>query len=497
MPATRYGNPQFGPFRRWNLRRDTSSSTAKILKIHVYRRVGFSDVLLAVISRDPTATPTRTGGADGIYQWTGTGWTQIWQLPGTNLIYDTTTWRERVYFVDGRTEMLAYDGLGLCPVTSGPVVQYITSYQERLVGAGDNRTQSEVEADGGVWPVDSNRDRVLFCEPLDDTVWSPNNFIDASTGTGETVSGLGVNSINSADRGAQSQLVVFKPTSTLINDGVLGSGDQRLNHVSKAIGCPGYKTIKNTPYGLMFTSKHSTCLMDTSGKEPQQIGFAIHTAVEAIPDTTSPYTSARYGSAAIFHDNAYKLSIASSTIKNDREWLLDLRPGMFPDQANWYGAHIGDFILEYEYYQGQLIGAEQDTINVWVLDKEGQWGSMSDPSGARTSVMTWARFKVDNMKQEAVDAYGYSGQCATSVTITESVSLDRGTTVVANTFTTPVSLAADLPSYNVTRPLKNPAHDAQVSLTHNNASDIELHSLYLRSRTRGRQSEKQNNSGQA
>jgi hypothetical protein len=392
--------------------------------------------------------------------------------------------------------MLVYDGLGLCPVDNGPVVQYLTVFQERLIGAGDNRTQAEVEEDGGVWPVDSNRDRVLFCEPLDDTVWSPNNFIDATTGTGETVSGLGVNSITSSDRGAQSQLVVFKPSAILVNDGTLGSGDQRLSIVPKAIGCPGYKTIVNTPFGLMFTSKISTCLMDTSGKEPNQIGFGIHPDIEAIPETTSPYTSLEYSSAAIFHSNAYKLSVAATTL-NDREWLLDLRPGVFPEQSNWYGPHIGDFILEYAYYQGQLIGAEWGTINVWVLDKEGVWGTMSDPATARTSVMTWARARVENMHQETLDAYGYSGQCAPGVVVTESVDVDRGTSTLSNSFTQPSSLPAANPSYNVTRPLHTPAHDAQVSLSHIAGSDIEIHSLYLRSRTRGRQSEKQSGSGQA
>src|SRR5262249_49067906 len=134
--------------------------------------------------------------------------------------------------------------------------------------------------------VDSNRDRVLFCEALDFTVWSPNNFISADTGTDEKISGLGVNSITSSDRGAQGQLVVFKPSQTYINDGVLGSGDQRLNVVSSVVGCPGYNTVKNTTFGLMFTAKDTVCLMTTQATEPQQPGVMIGPAIKAIPATS-------------------------------------------------------------------------------------------------------------------------------------------------------------------------------------------------------------------
>jgi len=511
--AIRPQSGQFAPQRRPGGSRFSVgqvASTAKILAIHNYRRVGRDDALLAVISRDPTAPAARTGKADGLYWWKGTPkrWVQIWEFKGTNLIYDLVDWQTRVYIADGRNTVTyveidpVTDAVKVCPVVT-PVVQYLIIYQERLVGAGDNRTKTEVEADGGIWPADSNRDRVRFTEVLEHEEWLPNNFIDTKTGNGETISGLGINAVTTTQRGAQTQLAIFKPHATMINDGALGSGDQRFHVLSETIGCPADNTIVPTPYGLMFCSTVAVCMLSSTPKEPDQVGFVIHPEIEAIPETSSPYTSMRYKSAAIYHNNTYKLSIAGSgQVTNTKEWWFDLRPGVFPEQANFFGPHSGDFILQYEIYAStpgvnKLVGAQFDTIQVWELDQEGLWGSMSAPATPRTSTMTWARVRADNMKEGLLDAYGFSGQAAPGVSLSETVDLDRGTISQTATFTTPGSLPADNPAYNVIRPFRRMAHDAQVSIAHSAGSDIEVHQLYVRARGRRRQSEKQKGSTQS
>ncbi len=457
-----------------------------IKHIHVFKKPGEVDILLGWL--------TRESAVDGLYQWNGTGWTLLLALEGTDLIYDSVTWKSNVFWCDGKNHIWYLDGATdeLCEITASPPVQYLIVFQERLVGAGDARTQAEIEAATLVWPADSNRDRVLWCEVLDFDTWSPNNFIDAQTGTGEVITGLGINSITSADRGAQSQLVVFKPSSVLINDGVLGSGDQRLNIVSEVIGCPGYHSIENTPFGLMFCSKDTVCLLDTSGKEPQQVGFFIG---PDIAETQTDFDLQRWH-AAILHDRTYKLSIPTdlnSTV-NDREWWLDLRPQIFPNEQLWYGPMTGDEILQYAVYQGDLVGAQMGTTTMWKLDVEGTYGSMTAPATARTSTMVWPRLAGENMQRGKLDAYGFKGiiDSATAVALTEGVDYERGRATTSETLTVPARPAV----YDVTRPVKRSAYDAQVTISHSADSDIEVHAVYVRGRATRRQSEKEDGSTQ-
>ncbi|MFA6082657.1 MAG: hypothetical protein WC773_04615, partial [Patescibacteria group bacterium] len=144
-----------------------------IVHIQVLSRAGENDVLLSWQRR---TSPTLV---DALYQWNGTGWTLLLELPGTGLIYDSCTLQGNVYWADGKNPIRVWkaDASEACEVVDAPVVQYLITYQGRIVGAGDARTEAEVIADSQIWPADSNRDRVVYCEPLDDTLWSPNNFI--------------------------------------------------------------------------------------------------------------------------------------------------------------------------------------------------------------------------------------------------------------------------------------------------------------------------------
>jgi len=456
-----------------------------IVHIQVLSRAGEDDVLLS--------WQRRTSSVDALYQWNGTGWTLLQSLLGTGLIYDSCTLQGRVYWADGKNPIQVWkpDSDEICEVVDAPVVQYLVTYQGRIVGAGDARTEAEVLADSGIWPADSNRDRVVFCEPLDDTLWSPNNFIDANIGSGEVVSGLGINSINSATRGAQSQLVVFKPTAILVNDGTLNAAEQRLAVVSDALGCPGYHSITNTPFGLMFASRGTVCLMDTSGKEPNQVGFFISPEMKLVPAAMEKWHS------AIFHENTFKMSISNANAtKNNEEWWLDLKPQIFPQEQNWYGPHTGDFILQYAIFNDVLVGAQMDTDDMWRLDVEGQYGSMTAPSTARTQVMTWPRFQANDLKRGMVDAFGFRGLTDVSsvLTFTEVMSLDQASSTMTTVFTTPVSFGI----YDVSRPFRRVKYDGQLSITHqSNAKDLEIQSLYLRTKISRRQSERLEGSSQA
>lgn len=451
-------------------------SPSRILRLHTLRRVGKDDVLFAVISRD--------GDTDAIYQWYGVptpSWQLVYELPGTNLIYDSVTWQERVHLADGKNPILRF-GDELDCFDESPVVQYLAVFQDRLFGAGDARLIPSEVAE-----VDSNRNMVRFCEVLDFEHWLPNNFISADTGTGESISGLGVNSITSSDRGAQGQLVVFKPSSTFINDGVINSNEQRLNVVSKVVGCPGYNTIKNTPFGLMFVGQENVYLMNAAAKEPDQIGTLIGPEIKA--------SGLKSLAAAYFHDNCYKLSIsAEGGTTNSREWWLDLRQGIFPEAQLWYGPHTGDRILQYEVFNGALVAAEHNTTNIWRVDVEGVWGSMTDSGAARTSIMTWGRFSTQNMKRGFLDAYGFQGtisrESSGTVQFDETVDFEGGIATASNTFDVAVTGGVDKSTYAVIRPVRRTAYDAQVSISHDDASDCTVDSLYVRSKIHRRQSER-------
>ena len=460
---------------------------AKIKYLHTLHRTGLDDVLYGWLTRD--------GDTDAFYQWNGTGWTLLWALPGTDLIYSAVTWFERIFFTDGKHKIWTYDptpGINeVCLLSeTGPIVQYLIVHQNRLFGGGDARTQAEVEADGEVWPVDSNRKRILYSEVLDEFTWLANNFIDCSTSRGEAISGLGINSITTSTSGAQTQLVIFTPSATLVVYGTINGADQSLSIVSDVLGCPAYKTIVNTPFGLMFMSRETLCLLDTSSKEPSQPGFNIYQEFKNIPEAL------RKDACAIYHDEMYKIAFAgASDTTNEREWWLDLRPVVFTQSHDWYGPHSGDEIIQYVHFDEMLIAGQQNTTSLWQVDVEGLWRSMAS-SSPRTSIAITGRAVAPNMQTTKIDAYGFSGTIAQSTTVTMTVDADLGTSTVSNTWTSPASLSGEKPAFALIRPLKTPAHAARATITHAAASDIELFRLYVRRRVRRKQSEKQTSSAQ-
>jgi len=460
---------------------------AKLKYMHTLHRTGSPDVLYGWLTRD--------GDTDAFYQWNGTGWTLLWALPGTDLIYDAVTWNEHIYFTDGKNPIWTYDptpGINeVCSLSAfGPIVQYLIVHQNRLFGGGDARTQAEVEADGEIWPEDSNRKRLLYSEVLDDQTWLADNFIDCSTERGEAISGLGINSITTSTAGAQTQLVAFTPSATLVVYGTINGVDQSLSIVSDVIGCPAYKTITNTPHGLIFMTKETLGMLDTSSKEPGQPGFNIHEEFKNIP------TDLRKDACATYHNEMYKIAFAGADdTTNAREWWLDLRPIVFPQNQDWYGPNSGDTIIQYVHFDEKLIAAQQNTTTLWQVDVEGSWRSMAS-SSPRSSIAITGRAVAANMQTEKIDAYGFSGIIEESTAVTLTVDCDLGTSIETNTWTSPASLSSQKPAYALIRPLKTPSHAAQATITHSAASDIELFRLYVRKRGRRKQSEKQASSTQ-
>ena len=458
---------------------------AALKHIHVLSRAGQADILLGWATRDGGAT-------DGLYKWSITGWTLILSLPGTDLIYDSVTWRERLYWVDGKNALGIYDGLGFCsPVAEAPIGQYIRVHQDRLVIGGDARNQAEVEADGGTWPVDSNRIRVIYCEVLDDATWSPNNFIDCSTVNGEIISGLEIGGLTTSTEGAQSTLAIFKPSITMLHRGPLGTANVQLDIVSTEHGCPGYHSLGKSNEGIIFASKWSVCRLDPgSGKEPEEIGFSIAPDVAATPLAMQKWM------AGFYHDGKYHLSFAApATVTNGVEYELDMRTPVFPTEQNWCGPHSGDDILQWAVYNDELVAAQYGTLNMWLVDVEGQFDSM-DSLDARVVEVVLPRIASPNLSKQKLDAFGFRIQIGASQDIDFEIDYDRGSDTDLLSWTSPATIGAFGPGFPVLRPLKQPANDMQISLFYEGNTDLQIDSIYLRGRLDRRQAELQNGSTQ-
>jgi hypothetical protein len=457
---------------------------AKLKHIHVLSRAGQPDILLGFATRD--------GNTDVLYKWSTIGWTHLLDLPGTDLKYDSTTWRERVYWVDGKNAIGIYDGKGFCtPVSTAPIGQYIRTYQDRLVVGGDARTQAEIEAALLKWPADSNRNRIIYCEVEDDATWSPNNFIDAATNNGEIISGLEIGATTTGDEGAQSVLVVFKPSVTMLHRGTLGGVDVTLTVLSEEHGAPSHHSHGISNKGVLFVSKTNVCRLEpTANSEPEEIGFNIQPDILNIPLATQEFV------AGFYYLGKYHCAIPSLFNNlNTFEFELDTRQPVFPQEQNWYGPHLGDEILQWAVFNDQLIAAQQESLNIWEIDQEFIFRSMVSES-PRVIEIILPRLATQNFDDEKLDAIGFRGQLNELQTLTFEFDYERGQFFSSNSWQSQTGLGIFGAIFPLIRMLKQPRKDVQAKIIYDGNSDLQIDSLYLRARINRRQAEKKSGSVQ-
>lgn len=152
---------------------------------------------------------------------------------------------------------------------------------------------------------------------------------------GDAVTGLAPAPQTSAVAVPTAPLAIFTPVSTWMWVGDLGSDDPTasLSEVSAEVGCPSGRTIVPTTVGIVFCGKRSVYLIAPTGQEPQDIGWPIESAIRSIP------AIARSKSWAVFHRGFYKLAITQpgSTVPT-LQWWLDLRHGL-ASPPSWWGPH--------------------------------------------------------------------------------------------------------------------------------------------------------------
>ena len=401
----------------------------------------------------------RSGMTDAIYRLTPTtGWTLDVALPGTDKTYCMVTWKNKILIADNLTAVQQFDPVAktLTVLTDAPVVQYLAIHQDRIMAGG-----------GTTHPT-----RVLWSEVLEENKWSPNNFLDAQAGHGGQITAL----LGTPWISRDPRFFIFKEGATLSYEGTVNEATSRLVVVSTRRGCRSPKTIWWTPYGAIFLAQDKTVQMiGTGAGELQDIGYMLKDSLSTI--NADEITNA----AAFYHNDLYRLSIAGNLAStNVHEWLLDLRPQVFPKEINWYGPGTGDFIGAYAFYRDLLLAREVGNMKVWEIDRaEDKFKGMDGLT--RVSTATPHKLAVPNDKATLLEAYGFNGDVESGITFT--VVANDGETTNIKTI-----------SGNTTREVIRPSarirgHVFQVTATHSANEECLLESFFLRAKPIRRQAE--------
>ena len=179
-----------------------------------------------------------------------------------------------------------------------------------------------------------------------------NNWVTGGTGTAlrfvtvgdpqeSTITALGVFSYTTGVDGPQSFLVAAKKASvwtiTAIADPVSGVNGS-MNQISGRIGCLGYRSMVQTPIGMLFLGTDGNIYLIRGSGEPARIGGLVQ---EAFQNLTTNDTLMKMVTAC-YSGYFYKISYPSTSTStgNDAEIWADLRTEE-GEPILWYGPHIG------------------------------------------------------------------------------------------------------------------------------------------------------------
>lgn len=257
------------------------------------------------------------------------------------------------YFVNGGDIPWQTDGQTLCQIgkvlaTTGtilpPAPSFIQSYQDGLVtSGGDQRNQvygSNAAAPNN-WATGGDGTLLRFVTVGD------------ADGTGVTASGI-FTPATEATSNPNSYLVNFKkngcwmisnipdPILSTLAGNVLGQAPTPMIQISGRVGCTAYRTVVNTPLGLVFLAQDANVYMINSVSEPRRIGTKVQNdLIHLVPND-----SWMRQCTAVYHDNHLKISYPSpaatlsSPVVNDSQLWLDLRTED-GDPTIWAGPHVG------------------------------------------------------------------------------------------------------------------------------------------------------------
>jgi len=437
------------------------AGTDRVAVLHVFRRVGQADKVLAVIHR--------TSLTDALYERSGSSWSLIGALPGTGKKYTLVQWRDKVFILDGANAPRIYNGSSITTLIGTnipPAPQYGTVHQERLI------------LDDG--------DKVWFSNVLDETTFLSTSFYNTGTGLSDQISWITVNSITTSTTGAQTQLAVFRTRSLVVVNGTISGGSETVITLSSKIGTPSGKTIAHTPYGTVFMGLHGVYLLDQSGREPVEIGVELGNEIESLTPTQQAY------SVAAYHTGFYRLAIAGlGATNNTVEWVLNMHESVFPSMRLWYGPHNGDTIAEYLVIDNDLYGARANSTELWQLSIDGNAFSMLDVVNPRVLTIAWPTILNPGLQHWLIDAIGAFVTAEPGDVMTFNVVVDGA----ASDFMTPLAesevLDWDLDFWDesvwsgvrdgilVVRPRQHGTSIA-VTMTYDKPNNIQVHHLYLR-----------------
>lgn len=240
--------------------------------------------------------------------------------------------------------------------------KYIATFQNMLLtGGGEQGNQ------------------IYACNAFNSQNWavggsgSANRFVTIGDSYGDGVTAIGVFTLaTEAVNDPRAYFLAFKKHGVFMKDTfpdpTSGVGAP-LQQLSGRVGCIAYRSIVQTPIGVMFLGSDADIYLIRGGGEPVRVG----TSVQPVLDHLKLNDDLMKQATAVFHDNHYKLcySPAGSTTNDEQLWA-DIR--ITPqDQITWTGPHTGlkigpQIVLVGETDDFSRIACRQDAIGTIKLD---------------------------------------------------------------------------------------------------------------------------------
>lgn len=197
----------------------------------------------------------------------------------------------------------------------------------------------------------------LVCGGYDNQIYAsnvakPNNWVVGGTGTalrfitigdpfGDGLAALHVYAYDTSTSGRKTFLTGFKKNTCWmasdVPDPVSGIG-AAMDQLSGKVGTTAYRSIANTPLGVIFFAADGNFYLIRGVGEPVPIGWKVKDYFSHIPASETLMKMM----TAVYHDGFYKVSYpgSASSTSNDSQFYADLRTSA-DDSITWSGPHIG------------------------------------------------------------------------------------------------------------------------------------------------------------
>src|SRR5438128_1047065 len=318
---------------------------------------------------------------------------------------------------------------------------------------------------------------------------------------GDRVTALARASMTVTTQSPDAPLLIFKNTALWAFFGdILDDPAAELLQLSAEIGCPAPFSVVETPVGTIFQGLESIYLVRPDQLIPVDIGYPLAPVMRQIP------VARRAFSCGLYHRGFYKLTITpSGGTSNTQQWWPDLRRGLGSTPACG-GPHTTTPVSAFAHGQQDTVEVDrayqlQSKGTIAAIDQTNVFSDLvDDVLGTKTTpiVLKLTTSRLDAgapfdrkrlTRTRAIVRAG--GQTMVGV----SAMLDSGVAVGAPPFAIPTTVGAWDGTWDgawgsttfaeVDSPLTDDAfrsdyRTAEITLTHSEAVNLELHDLEVR-----------------